>query len=223
MLDVKNFSEVYASFTNFRDICLIPNKYSKSLKIREGLIFRSSSLSKYSPEDVVNFLKQNDIKRVLDLRGIKEIQKYHNSIEYEEELKQNYVVHIPFEPKVNFYIPNDFYTNFYYAVLKDYGEQIKFIFQDYIAQAFINKMIIHCEWGKDRTGIIIALLLDLLGVKRDYIIKDYLLSEMDTKRRYVEFVLEIIDKEFDGIINYLTGHCKIPLHTLNMIKIKLAP
>ena len=66
-----------------------------------------------------------------------------------------------------------------------------------------------------------ALLIDLLEVNRKLIIEDYLLSGMDTKKKYMEFVLDIIDKEYGGTVNYLTTYCKIPLHSLNLIKIKL--
>lgn len=39
-------------------------------------------------------------------------------------------------------------------------------------------LIFHCSAGKDRTGIAAALLLDLLGVSRQDIIDDYLLSDL---------------------------------------------
>lgn len=38
-------------------------------------------------------------------------------------------------------------------------------------------ILIHCSAGKDRTGVAIALLLDLLGVERSAILDDYALSE----------------------------------------------
>ena len=39
-------------------------------------------------------------------------------------------------------------------------------------------LVFHCSAGKDRTGIAAALLLDLLGVSRQDIIDDYLLSDL---------------------------------------------
>lgn len=36
--------------------------------------------------------------------------------------------------------------------------------------------IVHCTSGKDRTGVVVALLLDALGVARDDILRDFLLS-----------------------------------------------
>lgn len=37
--------------------------------------------------------------------------------------------------------------------------------------------MVHCAAGKDRTGIVVALLLDLCGVPKEDIIKDYSASE----------------------------------------------
>lgn len=39
-------------------------------------------------------------------------------------------------------------------------------------------LVFHCSAGKDRTGIAAALLLDLLGVSRQDIVDDYLLSDL---------------------------------------------
>lgn len=56
-------------------------------------------------------------------------------------------------------------------------------------------LAVHCTAGKDRTGIVVALMLDLLGVSRDDIMEDYLrtneareqLSEKFRRRRPVDF------------------------------------
>ena len=49
-------------------------------------------------------------------------------------------------------------------------------------------VIVHCTAGKDRTGIVIALLLEVLGVSRDQISADYELSNKSIPRliEYVE-------------------------------------
>lgn len=43
------------------------------------------------------------------------------------------------------------------------------------------KLVVHCAAGKDRTGVVVALFLDLLGVKRDDIFADYLLTNLATE------------------------------------------
>lgn len=87
-------------------------------------------------------------------------------------------------------------------------------------------MVFHCTAGKDRTGMAAALLLELLGVHRDDVMDDYLLTNQLYKRdqRLVEEapaeVLDVLwrvqadflhaawrcmDDEFGGLQNYLCG------------------
>ncbi|MGL6280250.1 MAG: tyrosine-protein phosphatase [Gaiella sp.] len=46
-----------------------------------------------------------------------------------------------------------------------------------VAQAGAGGVVVHCFVGKDRTGIVTALLLDLVGVEPDAIADDYALTE----------------------------------------------
>jgi hypothetical protein len=89
MLKVKEVSELYPLFTNFRDISLVPNGYSDDVKIKEGLIYRSASLSRCDLDIVLQFLRENDINRIIDLRGIRELKllSKHNNV-YEENFKE---------------------------------------------------------------------------------------------------------------------------------------
>ena len=44
-------------------------------------------------------------------------------------------------------------------------------------------VVLHCTAGKDRTGVSTAFLLSILGVSRDVIEADYLLTNLDTERQ----------------------------------------
>ena len=44
-------------------------------------------------------------------------------------------------------------------------------------------VVLHCTAGKDRTGVSTAFLLSVLGVNRDLIEADYLLTNLDTERQ----------------------------------------
>ena len=44
-------------------------------------------------------------------------------------------------------------------------------------------VVLHCTAGKDRTGVSTAFLLSILGVSRDIIEADYLLTNLDTERQ----------------------------------------
>jgi protein-tyrosine phosphatase len=55
-------------------------------------------------------------------------------------------------------------------------------------------ILIHCLSGKDRTGIVVAALLLILGLNENEIKEEYLLSEGEVK-------LELIQKSLDGMKN----------------------
>ena len=136
---------------------------------------------------------------------------------YADDIKELYVKNIPIEANIEFPPPTNPSEHFYNKFLTDFQEEIRIIFEEYFSKAFINRLIIHCEAGKDRTGIVIALLLELLGVNRKLIIEDYLLSFKDVKSNYIESTLRILDEEYGGVKNYLLNHCNVSKKTIDNI------
>jgi protein-tyrosine phosphatase len=59
---------------------------------------------------------------------------------------------------------------------KDYGQRITEALE-IIAEPENHPLVFHCAVGKDRTGMLAAVLLSLLGVAEKDIIEDYALSE----------------------------------------------
>jgi len=55
-------------------------------------------------------------------------------------------------------------------------------------------VLVHCLSGKDRTGIVIATLLTILGVDCEVVIEEYLLSEGEVKREWIEQALDGLGK-----------------------------
>ncbi|MCD8141264.1 MAG: tyrosine-protein phosphatase [Planctomycetaceae bacterium] len=94
-------------------------------------------------------------------------------------------------------------------------------------------LLFHCTAGKDRTGFAAAMFLSALGVERDVVVGDYLLSVERLREKYVEGVdydettkplfqvepafidaaFDIIDSQYGGVESYLTNqlHVDIPL------------
>ena len=69
------------------------------------------------------------------------------------------------------------------AMLRMYA-RMPFALQPRLAGAFLaldqagqGAAIVHCTAGKDRTGVAVALLLDALGVRREAIVEDYVLTD----------------------------------------------
>ena len=52
-----------------------------------------------------------------------------------------------------------------------------------MAKAENLPVVLHCTAGKDRTGVSTAFLLSILGVSREVIEDDYLLTNLDTERQ----------------------------------------
>ncbi len=214
----EKFNLKYPQFSNLRDISLLPNKFSDTIKIKKGLIYRTASLSQNDKELVRKFLYDNEIKFIIDLRGkneLKRLDQYDNNYNY--GIKEEYVINVPIETNATVPPPKKPSEHFYNRFLADFQKEIKTIFEEYFSKAAVNKLIIHCESGKDRTGILIALLLDLIGVSRKLIVEDYLLSFKDTKSNYIESTLGVLDEEYGGVKNYLLNHCSVSKKAIDNI------
>ena len=112
-------------------------------------------------------------------------------------------------------------------VLDKRGETLVEVLQA-IAHAKPGPVAFHCAAGKDRTGIVSALILDLTGVLRDEIAEDYAVSAawleprtqewlapmdeaqrmrmhglMATPPEYIHHALNYVDQKYGGTLNYL--------------------
>lgn len=186
-------------FWNFRDISYINPQY-----LREKAIFRSSNLSKYSNDyQLQELLTNNNIKSIIDLRRKSEIEFF----PYNEELKQiiNYY-NIPIgekftEPEIKLTYTTLEDKNVFYEVLPNYfKKEIKEIME--LLSNLEPGIVIHCHAGRDRTGMIIAILLLICDISEELIIEDYMFSGSDTVRSDIELFLRILS-DFGGIFSYL--------------------
>lgn len=53
-------------------------------------------------------------------------------------------------------------------------------------------ILLHCSAGKDRTGVICALILSLCGVEDEVVAHEYSLTDLGLKSRHGEFVAHLI-------------------------------
>jgi protein-tyrosine phosphatase len=59
-----------------------------------------------------------------------------------------------------------------------------------VAQGVQFPLYVHCLSGKDRTGVVIAVFLEVLGIPRECIVQEYLLSEGHVSEHLVETALD---------------------------------
>jgi protein-tyrosine phosphatase len=97
-------------------------------------------------------------------------------------------------------------------------------------------LLFHCTAGKDRAGFATALFLSALGVDKETVIEDYLLSGiyreeklqewkgyptilplMTVYREYIEAAFDTIDNEYGGIESYLQNELGVDLELMRGI------
>lgn len=162
-------------------------------------IFRSSVLSNITQQDI-SILIGSGLCRIIDLRAVDEMNqnpdKYIKGIDY---------IHLPiFTDKRISVIDKNFFDNYSGNVkmisdfLDGQEERMNKVYQDFVTEKgtleSIRKFfelllekdngltIFHCTAGKDRTGMMTALLLRALGATSDTILYDYLFSNKFCER-----------------------------------------
>lgn len=168
--------------TNFRTIGNIKNTDGRTLK--EGMLYRSGHLFQLKKKSLKTF--QNlGIKEIIDLRNSKEISQkpdqlsdtfiYKNYSAFEDEGDQlNQAKKLVLKGKVKGSDADQRMLDFY----KNYVTENPAIIKEIIHEILDSEtpVLYHCTAGKDRTGIITALILTILKFDRATINNDYLLS-----------------------------------------------
>ncbi len=163
---------------NFRDIGGYPTRDGYIVAWRR--IFRSGDLAKMSAGDYSHLTEEIALSSVLDLRSDMETQRGTFPL---PEAGINYY-NIPFmtdggnpeeEGRLFGKITN--MGQFYLHLVQrpEFGKRILEALE-LIAVPGNHPLVFHCAVGKDRTGILAAVLLSALGVADEDIIEDYTLS-----------------------------------------------
>jgi len=169
--------------------------------IRWNMFLRADGLEKLTPESQA-VLVDYGVRTVIDLRNTSEIEQYPDVFEKSSVVTyfhQNTTgddplpIHETLE-KVNskervdqasLHEPSKHFSESYKAILDHRSAQvIKTL--DTIASSEMLPALVHCAAGKDRTGIITALVLGLVGVPEETIVKDYALTAFYLLRRDLE-------------------------------------
>jgi protein-tyrosine phosphatase len=166
---------------NFRDLGGYPGYGGRTVRWQQ--LYRSDSLAKLDGADWDRY-RQLQVKTVIDLRYPFEIetrgrvphadgQAYHNlSIEHRPYSQPS------LDPDID---PGPYFADRYAEVTEDGLVELRSVIE-LIAADGRRPVAFHCATGKDRTGIIAALLLALLGVREQDIIEDYALTAVATPK-----------------------------------------
>ena len=158
---------------NFRDLGGYPTTDGRTVKWR--LLFRSDSLSSLTEADVLTITGSLGMQSVVDLRSSGGTNDGRgllasSGIGYHQ---------FPFLERRGFLPPTSGeevearLTEMYQWVLFNAGTLIAQAFAT-LAQPVNQPALFHCSAGKDRTGVLSATILDVLGVGREDIVADFL-------------------------------------------------
>lgn len=170
--------------TNVRDLGGTKTKDGRTIK--EKLLLRGRVLSKHAKADINTLIKNYNLKTVIDLRCDKELNEKPDvlpkNINYlYMPLSSETVVGISHEKRIHsftslYMLPElkDLYHN---LVCNECRENLVNILKTilYLPEDQFS-VYFHCTAGKDRTGVVSALLLAFLGVDQDLIVQDYMFT-----------------------------------------------
>lgn len=227
----------FKSLLNFRDIGGV--SASGERRIKEGIVFRSANPDTLKRVDIEQ-LRILNIRTIIDLRAPGEISKRSKSVNHAEKLS----LPLDFQQITRERLKPVIYkkdsgndiadiSNAIYLEILDASVPVFRQVMEILASPGRSPVLIHCQAGKDRTGIIIALILLAMGVERKLIIRDFMESNealipyfkkmlrirkvvslgffpyrnmlfaVTVKQRNIESVLDRIDNHYGGIEGYL--------------------
>lgn len=235
--------------SNFRDLGGYDTK--DGMKLKPGLIFRSDNLSHLTELDLKK-IKSLGIKTVCDFRSDDELKEFPSpfSLKTLPILKHVPIKTLGTKDLKELSLKEDVTSDMMTKELEDhyilYVHQHKKKYQDFINLIAFGDipLVFHCFAGKDRTGFGSLLYLGILGVKKEIIIEDYLLTNKfymgpivnedwrdttsETLRPLFEARVNYIDAAFTEIFNkynsiedFVISELNIESQTIDLIKSKI--
>ncbi|RSN04339.1 protein-tyrosine-phosphatase [Nonomuraea sp. WAC 01424] len=233
---------------NVRDLGGLPTRDGGLT--RRGRIFRADNLQGLTPADVSLLVSELNLRHVVDLRSTPEVSlegpgpltltpevTHHHLTLFAEGGRHTDVEAgsidgdrvLPWQERV---IDEDLrVTGFYFGYLRDRPDAVVAALRTMARDD--GAALVHCAAGKDRTGVLSALALEVAGATRAAIVDDYVATgerlELILKRlrasstyrddldsrpaddhrpraRYIEQFLKVLDDRFDGPMGWLHGH-----------------
>jgi len=191
-----------AGVINVRDLGGLASHLYPNLVTKPGYLYRSAELSGISDEGKIQF-KELGISQVFDLRSDTEIAKYNTPGPAIEGVT---ISHVPVFRKED-YSPEmmakryqlyasgktEAFMELYSQILDHGGPSFGTILR-HIRDRPTEPCLFHCTAGKDRTGVIAAILLKLAGVDHEVIAKDYALTRIGREPARA-MIIERLNKE----------------------------
>jgi protein-tyrosine phosphatase len=178
-----------AEVDNVRDLGGLP--VTGGGRTRRGVAYRASTLQEATAEDTAQLVEVHGIRTIVDLRLPDEAAREGHGLVGEAGLR---IVNLPVRKAettlLDVVVPDARTTDL--GVL--YEQLLVGSTDSLVATARLladpaqGAVLFHCAAGKDRTGVVAAVVLDAVGVPEDAIVADYVLTEErqhEVRRRLV--------------------------------------
>ena len=182
---INDYSERHYSFEgcfNFRDIGGYLNQDGR--RVKKGLYFRAGRQDRMTNKDLAQLSGLN-ISTQIDLRKQEEVLDQGRGPLEDMGAKYINISVIPEggSEKLNKLVGDTGISGKRYLGYLEFGPTSWLRLFGILADEENLPVLLHCTAGKDRTGVSTAFLLSVLGVSRDIIEADYLLTNLDTERQ----------------------------------------
>jgi len=171
--------------SNFRDLGGIPTTDGRVVKW--GKIYRSGKLSKLSKKDL-NYFNTLGINTIVDFRDDTEVVKDKTRFPTNREVNRIRTpigdrsgnMQAELRKQIKSANQDDFDSEKFVAdVMRQFIDSFAYQYQPFleiVAESKNAPVLYHCSAGKDRTGLGTALILGMLGVEKDVIFGDFMMS-----------------------------------------------
>ena len=223
--------------------------------VSNKLLMRSESLYRLSFKNKKFIFKDNKVGIIIDLRTIQEhddkkdfvpegVTYHHVSLITMEEMGANSEKEGKRRVIKEHKLPDihDYYERLVYPERKEAWTKIFNILLE-----ADRPVLLHCTVGKDRSGIVSAVILHALGKSKEEIIKDYLktnespvipfsyklfaltldrdfrrefMEYFKAKEEYIESSFKYIDKQYGGLDNFLKEMCGLNKSKIEQLREK---
>ena len=189
---------------NFRDLGGYKTEDGRTVKW--GKIYRSDNLHSLTDEDL-KYMKRLNIKSVVDFRSLEERESEPDRLNPDmtqvllpinfqpKELDDDSIKNIIKDLTFGDLDSSNLLRDFNIVIVEEFAEEYKNFFR-YIIENNAEPLVFHCTAGKDRAGFASAMILTILGVSREKVIEDYLLTNTYVKDHVDDKMLEIELKTF---------------------------
>ena len=211
--------------------------------IKEARLLRSESLFCLPKKDQKTLINKYHLKAVIDLRTTQEyndkkdvvipgVKYLHLPLVTMEEMGAGSEKEAKRLVIKNHKLP-DIYDYYRRLVYKERKEAWTSVFNCLLNEEE-GSILIHCTVGKDRSGVAVAVILSALGIDKETIYKDYMMTNehpiipfayklfaltldrefrkefmeyFKAKKEYLDAAFSYIDEQYGGIENFLVNIC----------------